>query len=124
MGLDWAVAHPKPLLILTDERPLISLEPRPRFDGLGGWTLAPRLKWPAAAMVPSGNPRENRKLIRRQAPHAPGVYGMVDRQGELIYIGQSKSLRMTPITWYGFWSNRMLCPRTSRRPPKTRCQRP
>ena len=36
---------------LTDEHPLISLEPPPAFDGLGAWTLAPRSAWSTAGIL-------------------------------------------------------------------------
>jgi excinuclease ABC subunit C len=39
-----------------------------------------------------------RKLIRQNCPKTPGVYGMVDEGGALIYVGKAKSLR-----------NRLLC---------------
>ena len=39
-------------------------------------------------------------MIRREVPCAPGVYGMVDRQGELIYVGQSKSLRNRLVSYF------------------------
>ena len=34
-----------------------------------------------------------RRKLRQTCPTVPGVYGMLDRQGELIYVGKSKSLR-------------------------------
>ena len=43
-------------------------------------------------MAVNGVPGENRKRVRREAPSGPGVYGMVDSEGELIYIGQSGDL--------------------------------
>ena len=97
MSLDRAFLVTKSL---ADERPLISIEPRPTFDGLGTWTLAPRLMWSTADVLVSGDARETRKLIRREAPQAPGVYGMVDHQGELIYVGQSKSLRNRLVSYF------------------------
>jgi excinuclease ABC subunit C len=71
----------------TDENTLISTEPRPAFDGFGEWTLAPRLAWPTREVLLTGDRRDSRTQIRRAAPLAPGVYGMVDREGELVYVG-------------------------------------
>lgn len=36
--------------------------------------------------------RTSRKRVRERLPAAPGVYGMVDAEGDLIYVGKSKSL--------------------------------
>ena len=100
MFLDRTSGHYQAPLILTDEPPLISLDSRPAFDGLGAWTLAPQLTWSTADVFLTGDPREARKLIRQEAPQAPGVYGMVDRDGELIYVGQSKSLRNRLVSYF------------------------
>ena len=37
---------------------------------------------------------ELRAQIRLLAPNRPGVYGMLDRNGQLIYVGKAKSLRI------------------------------
>jgi excinuclease ABC subunit C len=79
---------------------LISTEPRPAIDGFGEWPLAPRLAWPTSEVLLTGDRRDSRKQIRRAAPQAPGVYGMVDRDGELIYVGQSKSLRNRLLSYF------------------------
>lgn len=79
---------------------MISIAPRHVFDGLGTWTLAPQLAWPQAGILVNGELRENRKQLLREAPSAPGVYGMVDSEGELIYIGQSKSLRNRLVSYF------------------------
>jgi excinuclease ABC subunit C len=34
-----------------------------------------------------------RHAVRRDGPRLPGVYGMIDAAGELIYVGKAKSLR-------------------------------
>lgn len=36
--------------------------------------------------------KSRRKLIRSEAPASPGVYGMIDADGQLIYVGKSKRL--------------------------------
>jgi excinuclease ABC subunit C len=53
-----------------------------------------------ADVLLNGGARESRKAIRREAPHAPGVYGMVNGEGELIYVGQSKSLRNRLVSYF------------------------
>ena len=86
--------------IFTDEWPLIAFEPRSAFESFDAWTLAPQLAWPQTGIFLSGDSRETRKVIRREAPCAPGVYGMVDRDGTLIYVGQSKSLRDRLVSYF------------------------
>lgn len=79
---------------------MISFEPRSAFERFDAWTLAPQPVWPQADLFLNGDLRETRKLIRRAAPLAPGVYGMVDRDGELIYVGQSKALRNRLVSYF------------------------
>ncbi len=43
-----------------------------------------------------------RHQVARTCPRVPGVYGMLDRQGDLIYVGKSKSLRSRLL---GYFSN-------------------
>ena len=62
--------------------------------------VGPRRAWSTAGILLNNDPRETRKLIRQAAPHVPGVYGMVDREGELIYVGQSKSLRNRLVSYF------------------------
>jgi excinuclease ABC subunit C len=47
--------------------------------------------------------RRPRKLcagVREQAPRLPGVYGMIDIQGELIYVGKAKCLRSRLLSYF------------------------
>lgn len=44
--------------------------------------------------------RECRRLIRRHCRLQPGVYGMLDAQGELIYVGKSKALRNRLLSYF------------------------
>lgn len=41
-----------------------------------------------------------RRELRAGCPTQPGVYGMIDRSGELIYVGYSASLRNRLITYF------------------------
>jgi excinuclease ABC subunit C len=79
---------------------VISLAFRPAFVDFGAWTLAPAHAWPRSGIQLRSERRDNRKRIRRDAPRAPGVYGMVDAEGELIYVGQSKSLRNRLLSYF------------------------
>jgi len=51
-------------------------------------------------MLVGGELPDARKQLLRDAPPVPGVYGMVDSEGELIYIGQSKSLRSRLVSYF------------------------
>ncbi|MEM1070564.1 MAG: GIY-YIG nuclease family protein [Planctomycetota bacterium] len=41
-----------------------------------------------------------RQRIVETCPRLPGVYGMLDRHGELIYVGKSKSLRSRVLSYF------------------------
>ncbi len=41
----------------------------------------------------ASDPRVSRRMIRSHCEPAPGVYGMIDSDGQLIYVGKSKALR-------------------------------
>jgi excinuclease ABC subunit C len=41
-----------------------------------------------------------RHAVRRDGPRLPGVYGMIDAAGELIYVGKAKSLRARLLGYF------------------------
>jgi excinuclease ABC subunit C len=41
-----------------------------------------------------------RQRIIQSCPRSPGVYGMLDRRGQLIYVGKSKSLRSRLLSYF------------------------
>lgn len=43
---------------------------------------------------------ELRTAVRKQVPRVPGVYGMLDLRGRLIYVGKSKSLRGRLLSYF------------------------
>ena len=43
---------------------------------------------------------ELRQQIVESCPRVPGVYGMLDRKGQLIYVGKSKSLRSRLLSYF------------------------
>ena len=45
-------------------------------------------------------PREVRRRLRALCPSSPGVYGMVDREGQLIYVGMSAKLCDRLLTYF------------------------
>jgi excinuclease ABC subunit C len=52
-----------------------------------------------------------RAAVREQCPRRPGVYGMVDGHGELIYLGKAKSLRARLL---GYFRRKGRCPKAGR----------
>ena len=58
--------------------------------------------------VAGAKPAELRGQIRLMAPNRPGVYGMLDRNGQLIYVGKAKNLRTRLQSYF----------RRKSRPPK------
>ena len=44
--------------------------------------------------------RANRMLLRQHCPRAAGVYGMLDEQGHLIYVGKAKRLRHRLLSYF------------------------
>lgn len=64
-----------------------------RFTGFGGSYLAPDRCLPAQESVVVETPKAVVRHVRQHCPALPGVYGMVDAEGRLIYVGKSKCLR-------------------------------
>lgn len=65
----------------------------------------------ASALLPAGSRREThlvrsarrkklRALVRAECPDRPGVYGMVNADGDLVYVGKSKSLRKRLLSYF------------------------
>jgi excinuclease ABC subunit C len=46
------------------------------------------------------NRAELRSGVRERAPKAPGIYGMLDREDRLIYVGKSKNLRARLLSYF------------------------
>lgn len=41
-----------------------------------------------------------RRLVREHAPKLPGVYGMLDDRGRLVYVGKAKNLRCRLLSYF------------------------
>ncbi len=69
------------------------------FVGFGEDTLYP---YPAPSLqsVAAGSTELLRGEVRQQLPREPGVYGMLDLLGRLIYVGKSKSLRNRVLSYF------------------------
>ncbi|MCA9183071.1 MAG: hypothetical protein KDA51_16530, partial [Planctomycetales bacterium] len=50
--------------------------------------------------IESDSADELRADVRRYVPRVPGVYGMLDVLGRLIYVGKSKCLRNRLLSYF------------------------
>jgi excinuclease ABC subunit C len=73
---------------------------RRAFTGFGPLALSSSAEAPALHTVKARRPGRLRALMRRDCPRLPGVYGMVDRAGELIYVGKAKNLRARLLSYF------------------------
>ncbi|MCR4415410.1 MAG: UvrB/UvrC motif-containing protein, partial [Thermoguttaceae bacterium] len=64
-----------------------------RFDGFGGSFLCADRFLRAQEFPLDAAGASARQRLRRDCPAEPGVYGMVDAEDRLIYVGKSKCLR-------------------------------
>lgn len=76
---------------------MFGTEPSEAFQEFGPSAFFPQRRRLAFWDLPRDR-KGRRKLIHTSAPRLPGVYGMIDANGELIYVGKSKRL-----------ANRLLC---------------
>ncbi|MEQ1829341.1 MAG: GIY-YIG nuclease family protein [Pirellula sp.] len=62
----------------------------------------PLMPYPISALARIDSPHndELRSLVSRHAPKLPGVYGMLDATGRIIYVGKSKSLRSRLLSYF------------------------
>lgn len=74
------------------------LKDSPQLD-FGSDPLNPHPPRPSEA-VGGTSPEELRRRVLQSCPRVPGVYGMLDRKGTLIYVGKSKSLRSRLTSYF------------------------
>ncbi len=62
----------------------------------------PLMPYPRGTLsrIESTNSDKLREHVSRLAPKLPGVYGMLDATGRLIYVGKSKSLRSRLLSYF------------------------
>ncbi|MCE9530480.1 MAG: GIY-YIG nuclease family protein [Planctomycetes bacterium] len=77
-----------------------SLFPHEAFSGFGPSHIHPAGFVPAFADVRGRHATKLRAGIRTDAPRLPGIYGMIDRRGSLIYVGKAKSLRARLMSYF------------------------
>jgi len=67
--------------------------------GFGADPFNPHKARPVDA-VGADNSQELKQRVIESCPRVPGVYGMLDRKGTLIYVGKSKSLRSRLLSYF------------------------
>jgi excinuclease ABC subunit C len=70
------------------------------FAGFGPNRLDPASASPPAYQVHGRRASALRQRVREECPRRPGVYGMLDANGELIYVGKAKCLRARLLTYF------------------------
>ncbi len=79
------------------------LQPQ-RLEGFGTDPLLPHLPRPLVRISQPTRATLKREVTQK-CPPVPGVYGILDRTGELIYVGKSKSLRHRLLSYFQSSSN-------------------
>jgi excinuclease ABC subunit C len=72
---------------------------RHQFGGFGPNQLFPDAE-PEAVAFAGRRPSRWRDRVRASCPRLPGVYGMADARGEIIYIGKAKNLRARLLSYF------------------------
>ena len=78
----------------------ISWQPEP-FAAFGPNPFAPPGAPATLHAVEARRKKDLKEQMRAACPRRPGVYGMVDAAGRLIYVGKSKSLRTRLLSYFG-----------------------
>jgi excinuclease ABC subunit C len=73
---------------------------RQAFTGFGPLALLPAAPPPPLHTIRARRSGRLRTLMSRDCPRLPGVYGMIDAKGELIYIGKAKNLRARLLSYF------------------------
>jgi excinuclease ABC subunit C len=69
------------------------------FTGFGPHALSPGAV-PPLYVIEGKRPSRLRVRVKQECPRRPGVYGMVDEHGELIYVGKAKCLRSRLLSYF------------------------
>ena len=76
---------------------LFTLEP---FVGFGPSRFRPSGTIPVTHKLRCRQPSQLLPQVRACAPREPGVYGMIDRHGRIVYIGKAKCLRSRLLSYF------------------------
>ncbi|MCX7665006.1 MAG: GIY-YIG nuclease family protein [Gemmataceae bacterium] len=71
-----------------------------KFMGFGSTSITPCDFTPLLGRIQGKAEAELWEKVRQKAPRLSGVYGMLNRSGELIYIGKAKNLRARLMSYF------------------------
>ncbi len=71
-----------------------------RFTGFGRDPFSPSRRAPQLTTVSGNRKADLKAALRANCAKVPGVYGMLDATGRLIYVGKSKSLRTRLLSYF------------------------
>ena len=85
---------------MTASANVISFRDNAQFDGFGPSAVASAYHFRMSRMPLCVEKERTRESIREHCATTPGVYGMISPDRELIYVGQSKSLRHRLLSYF------------------------
>src|ERR1700727_2032439 len=77
-----------------------NLFPAETFDGFGSSKFRPADEAVTGRQLRGKRPSRLRQGVRDHAPRLPGVYGMIDERGRIIYVGKAKNLRARLLSYF------------------------
>jgi excinuclease ABC subunit C len=77
-----------------------ALFPHTAFVDFGPCELMPGQAPPGVVRIDAINTRRLKAQVRLLGPSKPGVYGMLDRHGTLMYVGKAKDLRTRLLSYF------------------------
>jgi excinuclease ABC subunit C len=84
----------------TDGTVKPQLFPANLFDGFGPSRFRPSDEAVVGRQFRGKRASLLRKQVRSHAPRTPGVYGMINERGRLIYVGKAKNLRARLLSYF------------------------
>lgn len=72
---------------------------KPVFAGFGANELGPDHD-PTFTLIQGKRNSQLKALVKKECPKRPGIYGMIDSHGELIYVGKAKLLRARLLSYF------------------------
>lgn len=76
------------------------LFPAEPFEGFGPSLFRPADDPFVGRQVTGKRASQLKRGVREHAPRLPGVYGMIDSRGRLVYVGKAKSLRCRLLSYF------------------------
>ena len=70
------------------------------FEGFGPSRFRPPDAVVVGRRFPGKRPSRLKRAVKDHAPRLPGVYGMLDDKGRVVYIGKAKNLRCRLLSYF------------------------